>query len=192
MAEFRIVEFETRYRNGKEPVDWVCLAPPGESFLKTQTWHRVSKLKPRENPDPSLADSLTHKFMVHRWEIIEPAYKAWKEGEALPEHGTPLAAWGGVTKEMARALKSMGLHTVEDVRDNPESVAKLNFPNARKLSETAGAYLSGADKAAADAENAELKERIAAMEEMLKEAMAKEAPKKRGPGRPRKEDAEAA
>lgn len=188
MADFRIVEFETRYRNGKDPVDWVCLAPPGEGFLKTQSWHRVSKLRPIENPDPSTADSLAYQYMLHRWEHIEPAYDAWKKGEALPETGLPLAAWPGVTPDMAKALKSMGLNTVEDVRDNPEQVAKLHFPNARKLSETAAAYLSGQDSAEKDAEIAEMKERMAMMEQMLAEAAA-DKPKR---GRPRKTETEAA
>ena len=185
MADFRIVEFRTQYRNGRDPYDEVCLAPPGEGFLKTQTWHRVNSLIPKKNLNDSEKDSLHHQAMLGRWAVVGPAYEAWKQGVDLPEEGTPLAAWAGVTPEMASAFRNMGLKTVEDVRDHPEQVAKLNLPNARQISETAGAYLEGQDSAAKDEKIANLAEQVAAMEEMLAEAT---TPKR---GRPKKE-AEAA
>ena len=178
-----ILEFKTQYRPNKEPVDMVLVAPQGEGHQKTQTWHRVSKLEPPADADANVRDSMSYKDMEAKWTLIGPAYDAWKKGAEIPETGTPLAAWSGVSVEQAAALRQMGIKTVEDVRDMGDgAIQTLRFPNARKLTELAAGFLSGADKAAADAENAELKERIAAMEEMLASSMDK--PRR---GRPKKE-----
>ena len=183
-----ILEFKTLYAIGKEPVDMVLVAPKGEGHLKTQTWHRVSKLRPPANADESARDSLSYQDMAAKWSLIGPAYDAWKDGNELPESGTPLAAWSGVTAEMAQAMRSMGFKTVEDVRDMGDgAVSKLPFPNARKLPELAAKWLEGTDSAVKDAENAELKERLAALEELLSERT-QEKPKR---GRPKKVDVEA-
>lgn len=179
-----ILDFKTEYVPGKDGVDMVLLAPKGEGHTKTQTWRRVEKLMPPENADDAKKASATYQDMAAKWSLIGPAYQAWKQGNALPETGTPLAAWSGVTADMAKALVAMGIRTVEDVRDmSTEHAAKLAFPNARKLPELAGKFLEGKDLAARDQENAELKERLAKMEEMLQEAM-ENKPKR---GRPRKE-----
>jgi hypothetical protein len=62
---------------------------------------------------------------------------------------------------------------LEEVRDiDDQSLSVLNWPNARKLPEMAAAYLSGQDGAAKDAELAEMRERMRAMEDMLEEQMA--------------------
>lgn len=186
-----ILEFKTDYRLGKEPVDKVLIAPKGEGHLKTQTWHRVAKLRPPEDADENTRDSLSYRDMEAKWSVIGPAYEAWKKGAEIPENGTPLAAWPGVTADMARVFVSMGIRTVEDVRDMGDgAISKLPFPNARKMPDLARKWLEGTDAAAKDAENAELRERIAAMEEMLSER-AEEKPK-RGPGRPKKTETEAA
>ena len=85
-------------------------------------------------------------------------------------------------------LRRLGIKTVEDVANMSESTAtKLPFPNARKLSGLAAEFLSGKSKADTEAELADMREKMLAMEEMLAEQMAE----KRKPGRPRKE-AEAA
>lgn len=183
-----VLDFKTEYLPGKDPVDMVLLAPKGEGHLKTQTWRRVHKLIPPKDVDDRVKESATYQDMAAKWSVIGPAYEAWKNGNELPETGTPLAAWSGVTGDMAKALQAMGIKTVEDVRDMGDgAVSKLAFPNARKLPELAGKFLEGKDLAARDAENADLRERLATMEEMLKEAMA-DKPKR---GRPRKVEEDA-
>lgn len=185
-----VLEFRTDYSTGKA-VDMVLIAPKGEGHMKTQTWRRVLKLKPPETNDPSVKESASYIDMAAKWSIIGPAYNAWKEGNTLPEDGTPLAVWPGVNQDMARALVSMGLRTVEDVRDMGDgAVSRLPFPNARKLPELAAKFLEGKDKAASDKENAELRERLAAMEELLNERLAEDKPQsedKPKRGRPKKE-----
>lgn len=181
----RIIEFKTEYRPGKDPVDWVLVAPLGADYDRTQTWHRVKKITPPENPTREQRESLSFQDMTARWTIIGPAYEAWKGGIDLPETGTPLEAWPGVTPDQARALKAVGIRTVEDVRDAGEAAFRdLRIPNARQLPKIAAEYLKGSETAAKDAKIAELEERMAAMAEMLEEKAAVEAPRR---GRPRKE-----
>jgi hypothetical protein len=148
---------------------------------------RIKDIRPPEFPD---MENLSHVAMVARWATIGPAYDAWKVGNAVPDGGTPLAAWAGVTPDQVQFLIRMGIRTVDDVRDMPESAAvKLPWPNARQLSKLAGDYLSGRDTADKDRVIADMAERMAAMEEMLNAQAA--TVEKRGPGRPKKE-AEAA
>lgn len=186
MAEFVVCGFKTEYANGKA-VDWVELAPSGEAFERTHTWHRIKDVTPKADVDETRAGSQTHLAALARWEVIRPKYEAFKAGNELPEDGMPLAAWAGVTPEMAAYLRRMGIHTVEGVRDMSESaVTKLPFPNARKLPGLAGDFLKSIGEAQKDAEIAEMRERMAVMEEML---AAQIEPEKRGPGRPRKAEA---
>ncbi len=190
MADFIVREFKTEYRADRA-IDYALISPTGEAFDRTATWHRVNSLIPPENVDDTRAESMTHKIMVARWAVIGPKYEAWKRKEAIPEDGTPLAAWSGVSPEQAAHLKAMGISTVEGVRDMSESAfGRLPFPNARQLPKLAGAFLSSRGEAEKDRQLAEMAERMAAMEEMLAEQMT-ETPK-RGPGRPKKQPEEEA
>lgn len=181
MSDFVIIGFKTEYV-GDRATDWVEIAPTGESFERTHTWHRIKDLKPRDDVDDARQSSLSYRAAQARWDRIEPAYEAYKRGQDIPLDGTPLAAWAGVTPEQAALLRGMGIKTVEGVRDMGEgAVARLPFPNARKLPELAKAFLSSVSESAKDAEMAALKERLAAMEAAMGQ------PEKRGPGRPRKE-----
>jgi len=126
--------------------------------------------------------------MCARWDVVGPAYEAWRNGQEIPETGTPIDAWGGVTSDQAKALKAMGIKTVEAVRDMGDAAMReLRMPNARQLPRMAASWLETSDAAAKDAENAELKERIAAMEEMLTERQDAQKPKR---GRPKKTETE--
>lgn len=177
---FFIREFYTRYE-GDKGVDYVVLSPRGEAADRVATPLRVAKIIPPKDASP---DNPSHFAMMKRWEVIGPAYDAWKKGQEIPEDGTPLGAWSHITPELAAHLKRMGILTVEHVRDMGEdTAAKLPFPDARKMPKLAADFLKSKDKSDAIAENEALKERIAAMEEMMAEM---DKPK-RGPGRPRKE-----
>lgn len=186
----RVVGFEARYKSPNHPpVHWVKLAPAGEGFERTQTWQRVSKCKPPEHVDDATENSMSYQAMKARWSIIEPAYEAWLKGEAIPENGTPLAAWGGLNAQQVEILKRMGITTVEGVRDmNDGAISKMPFPDARKLPALAKSFLETASSAEKDAEMEAMREKMAAMEALLEEALAGKEPK-RGPGRPKKEEA---
>lgn len=188
----RVVDFKTEFRPGKTPIDWVLIAPMGEDFTRTQTWHRVEKVRPDEKADSNVKESLSYKDMAAKWTIIGPAYEAWKNGQEIPDEGTPLAAWSGVTADQARALQALDVRTVEDVRDMGDAVMQnLRLPNARQLPKLAKEFLEGSTAAEKDAKIAEMEEKMRAMEEMLEESMS--APKEKAKrGRPRKQDSEAA
>lgn len=180
----RVVEFKTNYPAGRDPVDMVLIAPIGAAYERQQTWHHVSKLRPPE-VDDTTRNSQKYQDLEAKWSVIGPAYEAWKAGNEMPEDGTPLEAWSGVTAEQAKFLKAMGIKTVEAVRDmGDRAMEACRWPNARKMPELAGRWLEGQGDAKSAATIADLQEQIAVMREMLEEK-----PKR---GRPRKEDAEAA
>lgn len=188
MSEFVIVGFKTEYK-GDRGTDWVEIAPAGESFERTHTWHRIADLTPRGEVDEARKSSLSYRASVARWNLIKPAYDAFRAGQDIPIDGTPLAAWAGVSPEQAALLRTMGIKTVEGVRDMGEgATARLPFPNARKLPQLAASFLSSVGEAAKDAELSEMRERMAALEA----ALADGGSEKRGPGRPRKQEADAA
>ena len=179
-----VLEFKAEYKNGKQ-TDWVLVAPSGEAFERTHTWHRVKDLMPPENVDDVRANSSAYMVLQARWKQIGPKYEAWKQGNELPDDGTPLAAWAGVTPEQARVLVGMGLKTVESVRDMSESaIVRLPFPNARKLPQLARDFLESRGDAEKDAMIADMQERMRIMEEMI----AASQEEKRGPGRPKKQE----
>jgi len=185
----RVIKFWTEYRVGKDPRDWVLVAPMGEDFERTQTPHRVHKINPDNWPENKRTGA-SYQDAVAKWSVIGPAYEAWKKGTEIPPEGTPLEAWAGVTPEMVSILKSLDVRTVEELRDAGDAVlAKIRLPNARNLPNMAKKFLDSQSSAEKDAKITEQEERIAAMEAMLEEMSKKEEPKRRG--RPPKQKAEA-
>ena len=191
--DLRILEFKTEYHIGKPDVDWVHFtsrdAMTENGAITHSTWEKISRVTPTEsisNDD----NGLKMAAMRSQWAQIEPAYLAWKQGQVLPESGTPLGAWPGVNPQQADALKSVGLHTVEAIASATESIlSKPPLPNMREIKRQAIAWLEGRSAAEQAATIAELQEQNAAMLEMLAELQAaKEDEPKRGPGRPRKEE----
>lgn len=173
-----VLEFKQEYRDGKA-IDWVLVGPRGEAIERTQTWHRISKIIPPEEPPRGLAESPSYVAMKARWDQIEPHYRAWKSGNAAPETGTPLGAWSGVNAAQADVLKRMHIKTVEDVAEMTEAdVAKLPFPGARDLPKLARDYLEGKDMADLQAQNAAMAEKLAALEAEVNKPRRGRPPKK--------------
>ena len=178
----QVVKFKTEYKGGS-PVDWVEIAANGIAYDKCRTWLRVEKMRPSEDVAEDDRGSASYMAMVSRWNDVEPHYDAWKNGEELPETGTPLAAWAGVSPDQARHLRSIRIKSVEDVRGMDEkTMASLPFPNARQMPGLAAAFLEGKVGADKDAEMAEMREMLETMQAALNEnaaakAKAKPAPK---------------
>lgn len=185
-----IVKFETRFKPGGGAQDFVLVGPQGAGSDRTRTWHRVDKIRPVDDPTPEVADSLSHLDMAAKWSVIGPAYEAWKKGNEIPETGTPLGAWAALTLDQAEQLKRQGIRTVEDVTGMTDAtIERLGWPDARKLPQLAKTFLDGMGDSEKDRKLAEMEEKLAAMQELLEEQMAKKEPAKRGPGRPKKDGA---
>ena len=182
--------FSVTYRTGKdgkpEPVEWVSYSPAHDP-TGTSTKVRVKELIPPEairNDDEGTKLNMMHL----KWNMIKPAYEAWKKGIEIPTDGTPLAAWAGLTVDQVEVLRPRGIKTVEALRDATDAmIAKVPLPNMRALREMAGQYLEGQSASQAALQVAERDERIKTMEAMMEEMAARlaavdggDAPKRRG------------
>ena len=125
--------------------DMVAYAPIGKANMQLciEAVARLAKVIPIEPGNENVAVLLANK----RWDVIKRHYDAWKLGNEVPATGTPLAAWPGVTSEQVQVLKTMGIRTIEEIRDASESViSRFPFPQARELQRSAGLFLSSFDK----------------------------------------------
>lgn len=193
-----VLGFKTTYEKNKttgamdRAVDWVTFAPV-HSATYTQITERVEFLRPDAGKIRNDDQGLKLDMMRHRWTMIEPAYKAWKEGHEIPESGTPLGVWPGINEAQAQAFRSAGFKTVEAVATLPDSALnRVPLPGVRDLKAQAAAFLAAKDQNAVaakvahqDNEIAALKEQLAAAMELLSEKAEAEKPKR---GRPRKTD----
>jgi hypothetical protein len=138
------------------------------------------------------------------WEVVEPHYNAWKQGEAVPTSGTPLSAWQGITRHQIEAVRLLGIYTVEDMAAVTDAtLQKLPGQNLRSVRDAAVAWEKAkdtravtADLAAKELEIQELRAQVGDLMDLVRNmptvAKDDEETVKRRPGRPRKEDAEAA
>ena len=193
MQHIDIARFFTKYApDPQNPdkmigVDYVEYGPFG-ALDRTKTVEKVSRILNVQASEDS--DNLAVKLAHIRKNEIEPRYLAWKEGREMPVDGTPLAAWNILTHEDAEIFRLNRIFTVEQVASLTDSlIRKLGMPNIRDLIEQAKLFLASADRSAAALqvkavadENAALRARIEELEKVAK----------RGPGRPRAEQTEAA
>ena len=171
--------FEIRYHKNREtgamdrPVEYVRYSPRFGA-QSTEVSKPISHILPDEAKIGGGEQNRNMKlaFMRQRWNMIEPAYKAWKEGNELPLSGTPLAVWPGVSQQQATALKNVGIRTVEELRDMPDSQSgKVPLPNVRDMKKQAKAFLEATDKNAASTQMVELKSQNDALSDRLEAAM---------------------
>lgn len=172
-----VLGFKTTYEKNKtdgqmnRPVDWVTYAPV-HSATYTQITERIEFLRPDPAKIKNDDQGLKLDLMRYRWSIIEPAYKAWKEGHEIPVDGTPLGVWPGINEAQAQAFRSAGLKTVEHVATMPDSImSRIPLPGVRELKAQAAAFLEASDRNAVAAKVAEQDGEIAALKEQLAAAM---------------------
>lgn len=180
--DIRVIGFKTimSKKTGK-PVEMVEYAS-AHSIQSATTVARVKDMMPK---DGLTGDKAMHINAV--WSFIEPHYKAWKEGVDMPEDGTPLSVWSGVTESQIFEFNQVGIRSVEDLAAAGDTAMdKVKLPNARALRKQAEAFIEARKEQDSAATIAALQERLAAAEAVIAE---QSEPKKRGPGRPKKEDA---
>jgi hypothetical protein len=129
------------------------------------------------------------------WQALKPYYDHWKQGKDTPINGTPLAAWPGATPQLVKALEPYHIRSVEDLAKIEDSTMnRLGVPGIRVLKSNALAFLEAQQNTAAVAgEVAQLRELALSQANEIDELKAMvnrlTPEEKRGPGRPRKEQA---
>jgi hypothetical protein len=171
-------------------VDWVAYAPIGsvQKTLLTEAIFRLSAVQPMEG---RAAQNPAVQMAHMRWNAIKPHYEAWKKGQEVTLEGTPLAAWNGVSKELADLLRMKGVRTVEEIAALTDTHKQtMGIQGLHDTIENAKRWLTAQDKGSVaraleqkDAEISELKAQMAELIELVKESRATPAdePKKRGP-----------
>jgi len=197
-APIRILRFWEEYqkRNGEiVPVDMVEYCAPGMAQRSTTVAVVANLKKIRTDIDP---DNPAFLMARERWAAIEPAYAAWKAGQETPANGTPFGAWAGITPQQAEVLRTFGFRSVEEIAEASDGVlSRVQLPGIRDLATNAKNWLASRDQVAVSetmskmqAENAELRDQIEEMRQMLVEmsqrkepdleADGSEAPRRRG------------
>ena len=124
----------------------------------------------------------------------EHQFEEWKKGNEVPRDGTPVKTWQAVSKEQQVRLIALGYVVIEDLAQVPDSGLDMIGLDGRYLRDLARKWCdtdtAAIIKRAADLEATvrDQADTIARMAEQLEQLSAT----KRGPGRPRREEAEAA
>jgi hypothetical protein len=169
-APFRVIKFWTEYKRvagGLKPIDKVEYCAVGMAN-KATTVARVDDLKRvRDNIDP---DDVAGNIAKMRWDYIAPIYAAWKEGHETPEHGTPIAAWPGLTPEQAEVFRTMGLRSVEDIANASDGImGRINLPGVRDIQANAKRFLEAQDGQRVADQLAEKDKQISLLSDQLEE-----------------------
>lgn len=122
-------------------------------------------------------------------------YEEHLKGNELPREGTPVQTWQMVTAEQRMRLKALGVGTVEDLAMTPDSGLSVIGLDGRTLRDTAKSWIAEAkdkgivSRALADA-NAKLEQQQVLIDRLSARLESAEAGIiKRGPGRPRNNEA---
>ena len=192
-----VVGFETRYeynpktRTNDRPIDYVMYAErfSANTQVVSERIDSINPAKLRHVGSDSQRD-MKRAFFEHRWSQIEPAYKAWKEGNEIPEHGTSIAMLPSLGKPQIDALRSAGFKTIEDVAEAPDSaIQRIPLPNKATLKKEAVDFLEARKTGENAAKVADLEAKLEAAISMISELQAEKNEKPRR-GRPPKAKAE--
>lgn len=118
------------------------------------------------------------KMFPRQWAEYQATQKS---GEVI---GTPLEEWPQITRAQVKELKYLECHTVEQLAQMSDGNVMKMGPGFRVLRDGAIKWLDSANLAKEDAEKLALKEQ-------LEKLTAEVTEMKKGPGRPKKETAEA-
>jgi len=99
---------------------------------------------------------------------FENAYRLWKEGETVPDSGTPIKGWSIISPAMQETLVHSGIRTVEDLAIIGQSELMHVGMGAIGLQQKAQAYLDTAkDRGVIAEEVAGMKQKIADLTELV-------------------------
>lgn len=130
--------------------------------------------------------------------FFELQYSEFKKGNELPREGTPVKTWPAVSKEQSTRLIACGFTTIEDVAQIPDSGLGMLGLDGRYLRDLARSWINESkDKGVNARALADAQVKIESQEQTINSLQARlqrleedrEESPKRGPGRPRKEEA---
>lgn len=123
----------------------------------------------------------------------ELQYAEWKKGHELPREGTPVKTWQAISKEQQVRLVAIGYSVIEDLAQCPDSGLDTIGLDGRYLRDLARKWCDG-DSASIIKRAADLEAKVRDQDEIIARLtqQVEALSAKRGPGRPRKEEAEAA
>jgi len=162
-----------------EPFIWIRFA--GDRTREIKRPVRFEQGPNGELPDP--------ERFPRQWDVFQ-------KQKAEVHEGTPIEQWPQVSRSTALNLKGVNVHTVEHLAAVSDTVLHNLGHGGRELRDKAIAWLKAASDSAAlmaaqekqkqlEDDNAALKQQVADLARKL-DALAE----KRGPGRPRKDEAE--
>lgn len=98
-------------------------------------------------------------------QFFHASFEEWKKGNELPREGTPIISWAMATNEARKRLRSLGITTVEDLGEMPDSNLAVIGLDGRYLRDLARGWLNEAkDKGANAKALADANVRIAQLE----------------------------
>jgi hypothetical protein len=155
-------------------VDFVTITRAGSSDNLEQevaTWFAELEKRVRQSQFPS------------EWlRQFREAYRAWSEGEEIPETGTPIKTWPPASPAQIKSLLAVGIRTVEDLASLPDSELPSIGMGAIALKQRAAAWLSQAASTGRGAEEvAQLRQRVLELESLVAQFTANAAQGKPAP-----------
>lgn len=104
------------------------------------------------------------------------AFDEFLKGEELPRHGIPIKTWPAPTREQVLRLQALGVTTVEDLADIPDSGLQNIGLDGRNLRDLAKNYLAESKGAGALAKQmADLQETVRQQNETIQRMLANQA-----------------
>lgn len=143
-----------------EYVEWTRI---GDRY-EPKTVEKIARLK--GNP-------VRGRQAMPEWAVIEPHYDAWKMGKKRAEDGTAFSEWKGVDSRLVQTLEELKIYTIEAFVAVPShQVGTIRHPHVSRWQDLAKAFLQDnasraqlrTELAARDAELAEMKAQIAALQ----------------------------
>jgi hypothetical protein len=132
----------------------------------------------------------------HEWaQQYAHQFEQWQKGNEVPRDGTPVKTWQAISREQQVRLIALGFTVIEDLAQCPDSGLDMIGLDGRYLRDLARKW-SDTDTAAVIKRAADLEARVLEQQEtiarMAEQLEQLSQAQKRGPGRPRREEAEAA
>jgi hypothetical protein len=109
--------------------------------------------------------SLQGDYPVEWVNFFKASFEEWKKGNDLPREGTPVKTWQMCTREASTRLVAIGITTVEDLAEFPDSNLSVIGMDGRYLRDLARGWINEAkDKGANAKALADANVRIANLE----------------------------